>query len=64
MVYSVDEKTLCLPLWLPNNAGKMLGFGAHGQEGILKMSLVQKVVSLKHRDRTRGQKELNWDCEE
>ena len=30
----------------------------------LKMSLMQKVILLKHGDRTCGQKELHWDCEE
>jgi len=42
----------------------MLGFEAFGQERILEMSLVQKVVLLKPGDRTRGQKELYWGPEE
>ena len=30
----------------------------------LKISLVQKLILLKHRDRTLGQKELLWDHKE
>ena len=37
----------------------VLGFGVNGQERILETSSVQKVALLKHRDRTRGQKELH-----
>ena len=34
-------------------------FGAQGQERILGTSLVQKIVLLKHRDRTHGQEDLH-----
>ena len=34
------------------------------EKEFLKMSLVQKVILLKHGDRTRGQKELYWGPEE
>ena len=40
------------------------GARANGQERILEMSLVQKGDFIKARDRTRGQKELHWGCEE
>lgn len=36
----------------------LVGSRAGGQERILEISLVRKVVLLKHRDRTPGQKEL------
>ena len=42
---------------------KTLGLEANSQEGIIEMSLVQKVVLLNPRDRTCGQKELHWGHE-
>ena len=39
-----------------------MGSGAMAKKEFLKTSLVQKVVLLKHRDRTHGQKELNCKC--
>ena len=45
------------------NDVEMLGFRANGQERILEISLVQKMVLLKHGDRIPGQKELHWGCE-
>ena len=38
--------------------------GAHDHERILETSLIKMVVLLKHRDRTCGQEELHWGCEE
>ena len=38
--------------------------GAHGQERILEMSLVQNGCFIKARDGTLGQKEPQWGCEE
>ena len=46
-------------LYADSVVGKMLRFKASDQERILEMSLVQKVVLLKHKDRTRGQNELH-----
>ena len=44
----------------------MLGFREPGKEQILDMSSVQIGGLIKNTvgDRTRGQKELYWDCEE
>ena len=42
----------------------MLGYKADGQERILEMSWYKKVVLLKHRDKTYGQKELCHSHEE
>ena len=42
---------------------EMLGFGAVKKE-FLRSLQYKEVVLLKHKDRTHGQKELYWDCEE
>ena len=42
----------------------MLGFRADSWERILQTSLVQKGGFIKAWDRTLGQKELHWGCEE
>ena len=44
--------------------GVVLGSGTNGQERILEMPLVQLGGFIKHGDRTPGQKELHWGCEE
>ena len=56
-------------LWLIyghwSSFGMMVGFGTNGQERILEdVFVAKKVILLKHRDRTHGQKELPWGCEE
>ena len=34
------------------------------KKGFLRHLWYKKVILLKHRDRTHGQKELHWGCEE
>lgn len=42
---------------------EVLGFGANDEE-LLRSLSCKKVVLLKHGDRTQGQKEVFWGCEE
>lgn len=41
----------------------MLGFRDNGQEKLLRHLRCKKVVLLKYRDKSHGQKELHWGCD-
>lgn len=47
-----------------DEVSKWWGSGEDGQERILEISLRLKGDFIKHGDRTHGQEELHWDCEE
>ena len=65
----VVELTFWAP-WVSQQDGSWWGFGMAGvrswwpRKNSWRCLWCKKVILLKHRNRTRGQKELHWGCEE